>query len=210
VAQALGLEFAFISLSAGITETHLLGRTLPVEGGEWKFKPGRFVEVYENGGVFLLDEMDAADSNVMVAINAALANGHLALTDGRIVNRHASAFIIAAANTWGHGGSNQYVGRNQLDASTLDRVVMSKVLVNYDAGLEADIAAALPTETAADLIAWVGTLRERIADCRIRRIASTRLIVGASMAMKAGRTIDQVKARYFQDWSADERAKVGA
>lgn len=67
LAEALGLDFAFLSLSAGVTETHLLGRTLPESDGAWRFKPGRFVEVYENGGVFLLDELDAADANVMVA-----------------------------------------------------------------------------------------------------------------------------------------------
>ena len=87
---------------------------------------------------------------------------------------------------------------------------MSKVFVNYDIALENDIAAGLPAEQSNELLAWVGLLRGRIADCRIRRIASTRLVVGAAMALKAGRTIDQVKARFFQDWTADERAKVGA
>jgi len=61
----------------------------------------RFVQVYENGGVFLLDEIDAADANVMVAINAALANGVLANPNGKVHVRHDKCFILAAANTWG-------------------------------------------------------------------------------------------------------------
>jgi cobaltochelatase CobS len=210
LAQALGLEFGFLSMSAGITESHLLGRTLPDADGAWTFKPGKFVTCYENGGVFLLDEIDAADSNVMVAINAALANGHLALTDGRIVTRHANSYILAAANTWGLGGSHQYVGRNQLDAATLDRFVMSKVLVGYDIALELDIMLALPEDARAELCDWVSRLRDRITEYKVRRIASTRLVVGAVMAMSHGRTIDQVKSRFFADWTADERSKVGA
>jgi len=31
---------------------------------------------YENGGVFLWDEMDASSPNAMLAFNAGLANGH--------------------------------------------------------------------------------------------------------------------------------------
>ena len=88
LAKALDLEFGFISLSAGISETHLFGRTLPESDGSWRYRPSRFVEIYEQGGVFLLDELDAADANVMVAINAALANGYLANPNGQLPHRH--------------------------------------------------------------------------------------------------------------------------
>jgi cobaltochelatase CobS len=132
VATALSLDYGFISLSAGVTETHLLGRLLPQADGTWAYVPSRFVEVYENGGVFLLDELDAADSNVMVAINAALANGVLANpVNGKIHVRHKDTIIIAAANTYGLGGDVMYVGRNQLDAATLDRFILGTLFVNY-------------------------------------------------------------------------------
>ncbi|MGA2500505.1 MAG: AAA family ATPase [Tepidisphaeraceae bacterium] len=209
LAQALGLDFGFISLSAGVTETHLFGRTLPQPDGSWKFTPGRFVQIYQNGGVFLLDEIDAADANVMVAINAALANGHLALTDGSIVNRHEKCFIIAAGNTWGRGGDHMYVGRNQLDAATMDRFVLCTIAVEYDLELEVTLVrASLPDTVGAELVQWVGNLRSAIRQNKLRRIASTRLIVNSIAALKAGRGMDAIKARYFQDWSTDEKAKV--
>src|SRR5208337_1523898 len=113
--------------TAGVTETHLFGRVLPQADGSWQFCPSRFVEIYEQGGVFLLDEMDAADANVMVAINAALANGVMANPHGKVHVRHPKCIIIAAANTWGRGGDHLYVGRNQLDAATMDRFVLSMV-----------------------------------------------------------------------------------
>lgn len=209
MAQALGLDFGFISLSAGVTETHLFGRILPQPDGSWQYQPSRFVEVYENGGVFLLDEVDAADANVMVAINAALANGVLANPNGKVHKRHAKTYILAAANTWGRGADHQYVGRNQLDAATLDRFVLSTLRIEYDEKMEADlIDASLDGELAAELVSWIGLLRGGIEKARLRRIASTRLVVNSIAALKAGRTLESVKARFFQDWSADEKAKV--
>ena len=220
LAQALGRDFGFLSLSAGVTETHLFGRILPQADGSWQYQPSRFVEIYENGGVFLLDEIDAADANVMVAINAALANGVLANPNGRIHHRHADCIIIAAANTWGRGGDTQYVGRNQLDSATLDRFVLATLQIGYDSALESRILG-LPSAKAQDpdsdgipatpeqIQAWVSGLRDCISRNKLRRVASTRLVHSAMRAAQAGRTIDQIKARYFVDWSADEARKAG-
>jgi len=210
LAEALGLPFGFISLSAGVTETHLLGRMLPQADGTWAYTPSRFVEVYQGGGVYLLDELDAADANVMVAVNAALANGFLANpVNGQVYERHRDSFILGAANTWGRGGDTQYVGRNQLDAATLDRFVLSTLRVTYDRDLERDLARGALSEAQADeLLAWLDVLRTRIGEHRLRRIASTRLVVNGAAAMGKGATLADVKTRYFQDWSADEVAKV--
>ena len=211
VAQALNLPFGFLSLSAGVTETHLLGRVLPQADGSWQYQKSLFVKIYEEGGVFLLDEIDAADANVMVAINAALANGVLANPlSGTVHPRHKDTYIIAAANTWGRGADAQYAGRNALDASTLDRFVLSTLHVKYDVVLERMLAqASLPEAKAAELMEWICELREAIDTNRLRRVASTRLLVNGTAALKAGRSLADVKARYFQDWSKDERAKVG-
>jgi hypothetical protein len=147
----------------------------------------------------------------MVSVNAALANGELANpVNGETYHRHPECIIVAAANTYGLGGDAMYVGRNQLDAATLDRFILAKLYVVYDEELERQIAGALPEEQAGELLAWVRGLRESIAINRLRRIASTRLVVRGTKAMLAGRTLDEIKARYFQDWSTDEKAKVQA
>ncbi len=212
VAKAMNRNFAFISLSAGVTETHIFGRMLPQSDGSWAYVESPFIRIYRNGGVFLFDEVDAADGNVMVSINAALANGMLCNpVTGEVIERHAECLIVTAANTYGRGGDMVYVGRNALDGATLDRFCLSKLLVSYDTDLEKDLAhAALNDEQADRLIEWVSGLRNYIADNRLRRIASTRLVEQSVKALKAGRTMDDVKARFFQDWSADEKAKVGA
>ena len=211
VAKAMSRNFAFISLSAGVTETHIFGRMLPQSDGSWAYVESPFIRIYRNGGVFLFDEVDAADGNVMVSINAALANGMLCNpVTGEVIERHPDCLIVTAANTYGRGGDMVYVGRNALDGATLDRFCLSKLLVNYDTDLEYDmLKAALPQSDVDQVFDWVKDLRGRIAAYRLRRIASTRLVEQAAKAMKAGKTLEAVKARYFQDWSADEKAKVG-
>jgi cobaltochelatase CobS len=210
VAKALGRQFAFISLSAGVTETHIFGRMLPQSDGTWAYVESPFVRIYRNGGLFLFDEVDAADGNVMVSINAALANGMMCNpVTGEVIERHPDCLIATAANTYGRGGDMVYVGRNALDGATLDRFVLAKLFVNYDTDLEAELAAKLDAAVADELLTWVTMLRNRIAEHRLRRIASTRLVEQAVRTLTNNKTLDVVKARYFQDWSKDEMAKVG-
>ncbi|MBN2377046.1 MAG: AAA family ATPase [Sedimentisphaerales bacterium] len=207
LAKALNLEFGFLSLSAGVTEAHLFGRILPQADGAWAYQSTRFVDVYENGGVFLLDEVDAADPNLMVSINAAIANGHLSnVVNGKIHQRHPNCILIAAANTYGLGADAQYVGRNPLDASTLDRFVLSTTFVDYDTDLEKRLAQGV--EGAESLLDWVWAIRSKISEYRLRRIASTRVVVNGLLALRAERSLNYIKTMFLQSWSKDEVAKV--
>jgi cobaltochelatase CobS len=211
LAKALGRDFAFLSLSGGVNETHLLGRVLPQADGSWAYKASEFVRVYENGGVFLLDEVDAADPNVMVTINAALANGHLANpVSGTTHKRHADTIIVCAANTFGTGADAQFVGRNALDAATLDRFVCAMVQVDYDRAVETRIAESTCGAYAArELLDWAWGLRARTTSARIRRTVGTRLIVTGAKLLAAGFALNEVRENFFAGWTMDERRKVG-
>lgn len=81
---------------------------------------------FENGGVYLFDEFDACAPQALVAFNTALSNGVFDFPD-RIVEKHPKCICIAAANTFGRGANRLYVGRNQLDAATLDRFVVHEI-----------------------------------------------------------------------------------
>src|SRR6266567_2576690 len=125
IAKALGLRFGSISCSAGMSEGQITGRLIPTgEGGRFEYQRSQFVAFYEEGGVFLLDEIDAADANVLLVINQALANGHLPVPN-RLANpqakRHPEFVLLAAANTFGNDANRMYVGRNQLDDATMQR-----------------------------------------------------------------------------------------
>lgn len=215
VAEALGKTFTFNSMSEGVSESSLLGRTLPDEKGNWTYRPAPFVTTYQTGGVHLLDEIDAADPNLLVQINAAIANGQLSIpfADSAVpIKRHKDSVIIAAANTFGNGADRQYVGRNQLDSATLNRFLMGTVEVGYDKDLEHSIAKAWLPGTGGeimsrDLLNWAWKTRSAIEANKLRRILSTRNIEDAAKLMRVGDTMADVKRSYFAGWSQEEIAR---
>ena len=203
IAKGLDMRFAFCSLTAGITEARLVGRFVPIgANGTFQYVPAQFVDFYKSGGLFLLDELDAADTNVMLTINAALANGHMATPDPDepIIQRHPNFRCVAAANTWGHGSDRMYVGRNQLDAATLDRFQV-RFALDYDAEFERRVGHA-------DVVAFVHEVRRKIRERSIRRLASTRSILSYSKLVSAGFNLADVMEMYFLPWSDNEKALV--
>jgi len=58
----------------------------------------------------------------------------MALPNGKTVKKHKNFVFICAANTYGKGADRRYVGRNALDAATLDRFIV--IDFNYDEALE--------------------------------------------------------------------------
>jgi hypothetical protein len=97
----------------------------------------QFRLAYEFGGVFLFDEFDASSASAVVALNMALANGRCAFPD-RTVDRHPDFYCVAAGNTKLAGATQQYQGRNPLDAASVNRFV--GVEFDYDEELEMEIA----------------------------------------------------------------------
>jgi MoxR-like ATPase len=216
LANALGLQFTFNSMSLGTKETDILGRTLPDEKGNWIYRPSPFVNTYQNGGLHMFDEIDASDPNLLVSINAAIANRLLSIPfrdDPTPVAMHEDCFIIAAANTFGTGANRMYVGRNPLDAATLNRFTMGTISVDYDRELETKLAIEWLDKNTAQaevLTNWAWTTRERIERNTLRRIMSTRNIIDAAKCLREGETMDDVKSTYFEGWSQDELRAVAA
>jgi cobaltochelatase CobS len=86
----------------------------------------------QQGGVFVLDEADNGNANVLSVLNATLSNGHLLFPNGENVTLHADCRLVACANTYGNGATRQYVGRLQIDAATLDRFAMVFIGIDHD------------------------------------------------------------------------------
>lgn len=210
VAESLGLSYSFVSCTAGMSEGVLGGRLLPTgEGGMFEYIMSEFVNAFEKGGVFLLDELDAADANVMLMINSALASGKLAVTNRSkkpYAKRHKDFVCIAAANTFGTNADRMYSGRNKLDAATLDRFGIGKVLMDYDSAVEEQLC---PDET---LLKICHGLRKGIVQHRLERAMSTRFIGDAHYMMtEAEWTLDMVFDKhdgFFCGWREDEINKV--
>lgn len=211
VAEALNLPFYFVSCSSGMSEGQVTGRLLPIgSDGKFEFIVSEFLRAYETGGVFLLDEMDAADANVLLVVNSALANGRMAVPnrpEAPYATRHPDFVCIAAANTVGTGASRTYSGRNKLDMATLDRFAIGKVYMDYDPRVE---EALCPDETLRKrLLKW----REAINEHALERAMSTRFMQDAySMRhdQPDGMCFDDkdIEDAFFQGWREDERSKV--
>ncbi len=204
VAKALGLRYRFLSCTAGMSEGQIAGRLLPTgEGGRFEYVISEFVRCYEEGGVFLMDEVDAADSNTLLLINAAIDNGEMALPNRPakpIATRHPDFVLICAANTMGNGADRSFVGRNQLDAAFLDRFAAGRLVMDYDEELEAAL-----TPNYAEVRVTLQEYRRRAGRAKLRRFISTRFILKCA---KLQWDLARVEKALFIDWSADEIAKV--
>ena len=116
VADSLNVPFASKSVSGQTPESSLVGYM----AGDGNYVGTEFRRIFEFGGVFLLDEVDNGNPNVLNVLNSALANDSMAFADG-MVQRHENFVAIATANTYGNGATAEYVGRNPIDKAFLNR-----------------------------------------------------------------------------------------
>lgn len=128
-ARVFKLDFYPMSIGAQTTKSDLMG--FMNAQGEYTTSPVRMA--FENGGILLLDEIDAGNSGTLTILNNLLSNDEIMFPDKR-VKKHKDFMCVCTANTYGKGGTMEYVGRNRLDAATLDRFVVLNI--KYDTDLE--------------------------------------------------------------------------
>lgn len=159
-----------------------------------------FREAFEHGGAFLFDEVDASDADAVTSFNAALSNGYCDFPDG-MVQAHENFYAIAAGNTFGRGADRQYVGRNQLDAATLDRFAILEV--DYDEALEVQLCGNAQ---------WAGrvqAIRKAVESQSVRHIVSPRASIAGAKLLAAGMDQQTVEeAVVWKGLDAGNRARV--
>lgn len=189
-ANALGLPFYAISVGPMTSKSDLFG----MRDASGHYHESDLVKAATRGGVFLFDELDAGNAATMTSINMLLANGSFATPDG-MREKHADFVPVFALNTYGTGASNEYVGRNQLDAATLDRGAF--ISWPLDNSLEASFlgidepAAPFRLEEggAATPAAWlskVRAVRDAAAINKVRHIISPRAAIYGMQLAAAG------------------------
>lgn len=133
VAKALGLKFYFTN---AVTQEYQLKGFTDALGN---YQETQFYKAFKNGGLFMLDEMDASIPEVLVMLNAAIANKYFDFPAPiGYVEAHPDFRVIAAGNTFGTGASYEYVGRNQLDAASLNRFAYERI--DYSETIENSVA----------------------------------------------------------------------
>jgi cobaltochelatase CobS len=196
-AHAMGVNFYF---NGALSMTHELTGFVDAAGN---YHTTPFREAYENGGVYLFDEVDASDNACLLALNAALANGVAAFPDKPLpVKRHKDFVCIGAANTFGQGATAEFIGRAKIDAAFLSRFPV-KFAWGYDVALEQAISGNVD---------WA----KRVQAARARAQASgTKIVIdprhsqaGAAL-IAAGMSFDETaELTYLAGLSADQKRIV--
>ena len=175
VSDALGIPFYAISVGAQTSKTDLLGYM----NANGNYVSTAFRDAWEKGGVYVMDEIDAGNSNVTITLNSALSSDFCAFPDG-MVQRHKDFMFIATANTFGHGASRQYVGRNQLDAATLDRFVT----IEWDLDEKLEEKLVHPYTFGKEWLKVVKRMRKYSEDCGIRILITPRASIHGSKMLE--------------------------
>ena len=127
--------------------------------------------------IFFLDEMDASIPEVLVLLNAAIANGYFEFPNGRVDFDH--VHFVAAGNTVGSGADDMYTGRMVLDQATLDRFA----IIEFDYSLNIEM---FITKNNTELVNFIRQLRKEAESKGIRATFSYRCMTMITKLEKAG------------------------
>jgi len=130
IAKALDLDYRIFSFTNEIS----LSRCVGYMDAMGNYVKTSIREMYENGGLLILDEFDAMNPNVAVSLNNMLSGEEYTFPDA-VVPKHEDFRVIACTNTFGNGADKDYSSRNKLDKATLDRFD-EKFNWGYDEDLE--------------------------------------------------------------------------
>ena len=120
VAEALGLDFYYCST---ITQEYKIEGFIDAGG---RYHETEFYKAFKNGGLFMLDEIDASCPEALIILNNALEAGYFTFPCG-VIKAHEKFRCIAAGNTCGHGATIEFNGRMKIDEATLNRFSIENI-----------------------------------------------------------------------------------
>ena len=179
IAEELGWDFYF---SNSVQQEFKLTGFIDAGG---KFHETEFYKACtsENDSVFFLDEMDASIPEVLVLLNAAIANGYFEFPTGRVnLNK---VHFVAAGNTVGSGADEMYTGRLVLDQATLDRFA----IIEFDYSMNIEMAI---TKNNAELVKFIRDLREQAEENGIRATFSYRCLTMVTKLERVGMALEMI------------------
>lgn len=135
----------------------------------------------ENECIFFLDEMDASIPEVLVLLNAAIANGYFEFPNGRVDFDH--VHFVAAGNTVGNGADDMYTGRMVLDQATLDRFA----IIEFDYCLKIEMAI---TKNNTELVEFIHQMRKEAESKGIRATFSYRCMTMITKLERKGMNLE--------------------
>ena len=187
----LGRELVRVNMTAETDEDSLIGGfrlKANSEGAtETVWSNGPVIEAMMRGTILLLDEMDAADANKILAIMSILEGKPLFLKKiGRFIYPKSGFNIIATANTKGKGSDDgRFIGTNVLNDAFLERFAVTFEQSYPSPAIEKKIltkvSSALGLTEIDDFIKklcdWSDVIRKTFFDGGIDELISTRRLV---------------------------------
>lgn len=196
IATAMELPFYPLSVNSLTSDYNIIG----YNDANGKYVPTIFRKAYENGGIFSFEEIDAGNPNVLTVINNAMSQDKYAFPD-KIVDKHPRFIMAASGNTYGTGANIKYIGRNPLDAATLDRFVM--IWTDYDINLENRLCANK------EWLDWVHSVRNAVNLLDMKAVVGTRAVLHGERLLNAGVPRDVVeKMVVFKGMNAADIEKI--
>jgi hypothetical protein len=190
IAEDLGLTFYFTN---SVQQEYKITGFIDAGG---VYHETEFYKAFKNGGLFFLDEIDASIPEVLVLLNAAIANRYFEFPNGRI-NAHPDFRVVAAGNTVGSGANELYTGRLVLDQATLDRFVVIKF--DYDRNIELVLA-----KGNEKLVNFIRGLRRYAKENGIRATFSYRCIITVTKLEAVGLPLPEIlEIAVFKGMDAD-------
>jgi len=120
-----------VNLNGGTTVDDLVGQWIPYNGG-FVWSDGVLVRMMRNGGVLVVDEINAASPDVLFVLNSVLDDERslvLVQKDGEVVRAHENFLLIATCNP------SDYEGVKELNEALRDRFLL-QLTISFDKRVE--------------------------------------------------------------------------
>lgn len=214
ICSKLGRSLIRINLNAMTDEEQLIGTKTLVDGNI-EVVEGPIIRAMKSGDIILLDEIDAANANSILALQSIIEGKpyYFKLT-GEMIVPVKGFNIFATANTKGKGSEDgRYIGTNILNEAFLERFAVTfvqdypgqtvelKIITNVMEQYEC-----IDTEFAADLVKWANTIRKTFDDGGIDENITTRRLIHIVRAFAIFK--DRVKAIELATNRFDESTRL--
>lgn len=213
-ASDMGKRLYSINFSLRTRESHLVG-TKTMNQGEVTFVEGILIKSMRDGGILYLDELNAAEADVLLRLDEALDDRRqivLKEADGQLINAMDNWFVFATINPLSHEGTKELPPqilsrfpvrlRLEYPPKEIEKQII-KYHVNFDSAQEGDIDNALKL---ANILREAASLEELYYSPSIREsIAFARLLSNQVSPIKAA---EVVYANVYDQWGEVEYRKV--
>lgn len=206
IAKALELDFFTVSFSGGVRYAQVFGTTQIKKDGSTEWVPSELLMAVQRPGLVLLDEIFAADANVLIGLNSLLETGSRSfLSPIGEIKVHENCRFIACANTLGRTKDNKHRGAQRADDSLLDRFCV--VHMTYDTNVERVVLEKLGAPLG--LLEKVSDLREKLRMNQIDFEASTRRLITCAKLIISGLSLAKAfEMAFLNSLSKTERSMV--